>query len=477
METREVAENIPTPEEVFKRPMTWRNKVFFLWGSALIALGVSIGSGEFLLGPALSIRVGLGLMWLIWVGAILQGFFIYSWARLTAIATGETPITAMFRIGPWAGIIGSVLVFSTFVWGGWAAGSATALAGGILGKVPGPADRPFVATIGIALLILTFVILSLGRRVARTLEIFNWFDLAVLFSSFIVLAIILVPGRIWAEAAQGLVSVGQIPPGVDPVVFGGWWGYIGYATAVNYILVNYFKDKGYGMGSVTGFIPAIIGGKKIPVSPVGKLFKLTPENLAVYRRWSRLALEEIMLIFVIGAIVGMAIPMILAYSLAYGWAVRIEYGVPLWLSYGLTPFYGAAGYWWGVVVAILVLFKTQMGVADAIVRAFTDSLWKVEKIRKKFKEDIRYVYYIVLAVILAWASVAMFTTAPLVLVVIAANAANFAAFFSVPFLIYLNSKMPKELRLHWGLIALNIVFMVLCIIIFGFSITKALGLW
>jgi len=472
----ETVEKLPQPEEVFKvSKFTWKTKVALLWGSALIALGTSIGSGEFLLGPSIAIKIGLGLLWLVPIGALLQTIYIYSWARLVVV-TGETPIMTMFKIGWWAAVLGTLGVFLTFVWGGWAYSSAAALTGGILGRMPDPADRPLVATVGIILLILTFVILSLGRRVARTLEIFNWFDLGVLFTSFVILAIILVPSHIWAEAARYLVAVGYFPQGVDLTVFAGWWGYIGFATGANYILANYFKDKGFGMGALTGFISALIGGRKIEMSPRGKAFKLTEENLRTYRKWLRLVAEELLIIFFIGAIVGMVIPMILAYSLAYGWRIDVAWNAPLWFAYGLQKFYGVMGYWWGVIVAILVLFKTQMGVADAIVRATIDTFWKMEKIRKWAKGDIRVLYYSILAVILAWASVAMFTSAPGWLIVIAANMANFAAFFGVPFLLYLNYRLPKELRMHWGHVVLNIIFMIMCIIIFSASVAYQLGL-
>lgn len=473
----ETVDKIPTPEEVFKIPkLTWNKKIVALWGSAVIALGVSIGSGEFLLGPSLAINIGLGLLWLVPIGAILQTAFIYGWVKIVT-ATGETPITTMFKIGMWAAVLGTLGILLSFVWGGWAYSSATALAGGILGRMPGVQDRPFVATIGIILLLLTFVILSLGRRVARTLEIFNWFDLGVLFTSFIILAIILVPFNVWAEAGRYLISVGYFPPKVDLTILGGWWGYIGYATALNYILANYFKDKGFGISAFTGYISAIVGGKKLEVSPVGKAFKLTEENLSVYRRWLKLAAEELLIIFFLGAVAGMAIPMILSYSLAYGWKISIAWNVPLWLAYGLQRFYGSAGYWWGVVVAILVLFKTQMGVADAIVRAVTDTFWKMEGVRKWAKGDIRRIYYLTLAIILAWASVAMFTSAPVWLILISANMANFAAFFSVPFLLYLNYKLPKELRMHGILVLSNIIFMIICIIFFIGSVGHYLGIW
>src|SRR5690349_23258630 len=41
-------------------------------GPGVIALGVSIGSGEFLLGPAAFVKYGLSLLWIVGVAALLQ---------------------------------------------------------------------------------------------------------------------------------------------------------------------------------------------------------------------------------------------------------------------------------------------------------------------------------------------------------------------------------------------------------------------
>jgi len=41
-------------------------------GPGVIALGVSIGSGEFLLGPAAFVKYGLALLWVVGVAALLQ---------------------------------------------------------------------------------------------------------------------------------------------------------------------------------------------------------------------------------------------------------------------------------------------------------------------------------------------------------------------------------------------------------------------
>jgi len=469
----EVVDKITTPEEAFNvKKLGLKERIWLLYGSALIALGVSIGSGEFILGPSLAINIGLALAWLVPVGVFLQTVYIYSFTKLT-IATGETPVTMFFRIGMWAGWLGALGVLIANIWGGWAYSAAAALAGGFIGRQPTPDDRALVGIAGFSLLLLAFVILSLGRRVARTLEIFNWIDLAVIFTSFIILAIILVPPSIWGELGRGLVSF-TIPQGIDPIVVAAWWGYTGLLAGLNYVAVSWFKDKGYGMSSLTGYIPALIGGKKVEVSTFGKTFRLTPENLKIFKRWNRLALEELFLIFFLGGIIGMLLPMTLAYAIGRGLGLEILWGIPLWLAFALDKLWGPAGWWWGVLVAVFVLFKTQLGIVDTIVRNVSDAAWKLEGVRKFFRNDIRYLYYLLAAIILAWASVAFFATAPVALILISANMANAAALYGVPFLLYLNYKMPKELRLHWGLIVLNIIFMIMCAIFLTFSVGRAL---
>lgn len=471
----EVVEKIPAPEEVFKlKKIGIKERFLVLYGSALIALGVSIGSGEFLLGPAQAVKYGLVLAWLVPIGAFLQAIYMYSWAKLT-IATGETPVTLMFRIGMWAGWLGALGVLFGNIWGGWAYNSAVALAGGILGRAPGPQDAFLIGVSGTILLLLTFLMLALGRRIARTLEIFNWIDLGFIFLSFIILTIILVPLPVWGELARGLVSF-QIPAGIDPVLLAAWWGYIGLATGLDYYATAWFKDKGFGMASLTGYIPALIGGRRIEVSAWGKTFKLTPENLKVFKRWTSLALEELLVIFFLGAIVGMLLPMTLSYAFAKGYGLSVTWNMPMWLAFVLRDLWGPVAYWYGILIGIFVLFKTQLGIVDAVVRNMADAAWKFENIRKFFKNDIRYLYYVLVAVYLIWAAMAFIATAPGVLILISANMANAGALWGIPFLIYLNYKMPKELRLHWSIILLNIIFMVMCIIFMTFSVGRALGL-
>src|SRR5512138_3467672 len=87
----EVAD-LPTPEEVFKvKHIGLEELVLYVAGPSLIALGVSIGSGEWLTGP---LNVGTygwkGIGWVILISALLQVFYNVELGRFT-MATGETP--------------------------------------------------------------------------------------------------------------------------------------------------------------------------------------------------------------------------------------------------------------------------------------------------------------------------------------------------------------------------------------------------
>src|SRR5687767_9564483 len=52
-------------------------------GPGVIVLGASIGSGEFLLGPAAFVRYGLTLLWVVGIAALLQTFFNLELMRYT----------------------------------------------------------------------------------------------------------------------------------------------------------------------------------------------------------------------------------------------------------------------------------------------------------------------------------------------------------------------------------------------------------
>src|SRR5690349_6584958 len=72
------------PEPPHPRGLEWLRTV----GPGIIALGVSIGSGEFLLGPAAFVQHSLSLLWVVIVAIVFQTIFNTEVVRYT-LATGE----------------------------------------------------------------------------------------------------------------------------------------------------------------------------------------------------------------------------------------------------------------------------------------------------------------------------------------------------------------------------------------------------
>src|SRR5512137_2551135 len=93
--------DLPTPEEVFKvKRIGLEEIILFVIGPSLIALGISIGSGEWISGPLAVSKSGfIGVGWVILVSAILQVFYNVELGRFT-VATGETPVVAFGRTRP-----------------------------------------------------------------------------------------------------------------------------------------------------------------------------------------------------------------------------------------------------------------------------------------------------------------------------------------------------------------------------------------
>jgi hypothetical protein len=86
--------HLPSPEV---RPMpeppasTWR-----LIGPGVIAAGVGLASGEFILFPYIASQVGLVFVWAALVGLLTQFFLNMEIERYT-LATGETALTGFSR--------------------------------------------------------------------------------------------------------------------------------------------------------------------------------------------------------------------------------------------------------------------------------------------------------------------------------------------------------------------------------------------
>jgi hypothetical protein len=438
----------PTP-----KGFGWMNVV----GPGVIVLGLSIGSGEFLLGPATFVRHGFSLLWVTTVAVFLQTVFNMELMRYT-VATGEPIFTGFMRTRPsstfWAWVY-TVFYFLQSGWGGWAATAAGAMFFLKAGRIATPEDRSTVYLIGVAAYLACVVILLFGRRIERTLEILNWIMVLVVLVGFAILATMFAPTATWIAAIAGVVgydttssSFQFLPSGTDFVLLAGLVGYSGAGGCANLSLSNWARDKGYGMGERAGYIPAVVGGKKINLAHSGFIFDTDADGMKKWKGWWRIVRADQWGVFYIGASLGMILPAIL-------YVTFIERGSDI-RGLGIAAQLAAnAGAQAGPVIATSIallaawlLFKTQLDSMEGMVRSITDVLWSgSRRIRDWRGGDVRAVYYSVLGIVVIWGMIALRLAQPIMLIQIGANMAAFIFIVSSLHVLYINTRLlPVALR-------------------------------
>jgi len=426
-------------------------------GPGVIALGVSIGSGEFLLGPAAFVKYGLALLWVVGVAALLQTLLNVELMRYT-MATGEPIFTGFMRTRPhatfWAWFY-AALYFLQMGWPGWAGAAAGAVFFLFMKRLPVASEAGTVYAIGVALFLLCALILTIGRRIERTLEYLNWIMVSVIIGGLGVLAILFVPLSTWGAAVAGFggfdVKTGSfqlVPAGADFFLLGAFAAYAGGGGVANLTLSNWARDKGYGMSSIVGFIPAAVGGKKVALAHSGSTFKPDAETLERWRGWWRIVRVDQWGVYFTGAILGMMLPALLYVTFVPAGSDIRGLGIAAALAQAVATQKGAI---FGGIIASLgvwLLFKTQLDILEAMTRGVTDILWAGSaRIRAWRGGDVRVIYYSVLAVITVWGIIALRLTQPIILLALSANMAGIVFIISSLHLLYVNTRLlPVALR-------------------------------
>lgn len=462
--------DLPTPEEVFDKPrITPRVVVLSVLGPSLIALGASLGSGEWLLGPLAFGKYGfMGLGWLIVVSAILQVLYNVENARYV-IATGEVPIVGFSRVPPgfkfWIPFTLFIIVIG-WIWGGWAAAAGQSIFALFSGRAPDAANPVEVETyrlIAVGLMFLSLAIYAFGKKISRTLEIVDGVMVFFTLFSVVVLAIIFAPAALWGEWLKSMVTPAAPPAGIDPVLLGSIVGYTGFGAGMNFLLISYYRDHGYGMGHKVGFFSGLVGGHKQHVHPSGLTFRESPKNAALWKRWFRFLLIDQWAVFFVGAMIGMFIPSVLVRALASapGAGAPTTANIPVYAAMELGK-RGGFFFIFLLIIGALVLFKTQTSVLEILIRNVTDSAIAVSpRLREKIDGDPRKAYYVTAVLFILVIAVIIHLALPGQLLQIAGNMSTLASLIYPVLLIYLNTKLPKPARAGWRsilVLAANIVF-------------------
>ena len=452
------------PEPPKPRGLGWLSVV----GPGVIVLGLSIGSGEFLLGPAVFVRHGLTLLWVTTIAIVLQTIFNVEVMRYT-LATGEPVFTGFMRTRPsstfWA-IVYTVLYLLQF---GWPAFAGTA-AGGLFflatRRLPAASDAGAIYAIGVGIFLAVVSFLLIGRRIVRTLEILNWVLVATTLGGFMVMALVFVPGSSWMSGLVAMTGFDLMagrfaffPEGADLVLLSALVAYSGAGGVGNIVLSNWARDKGYGMGARVGYIPAAMG-QKVELADTGFWFAPDADAMRRWYGWWRIVRVDQWGVFACGAVLGMLLPALIYVTFLPHGADIQGLGISAALASAVTA---RAGALLGGAIAFLggwILFKTQLDNFEGLTRAITDMLWTGSPWARRWRGgDVRAVYYTIMVILAVWGVIALRLAQPIVLLKVSANVAGVIFVIASLHLLYLNTTLlPVHVRPEpWRRVALVVM--------------------
>jgi hypothetical protein len=428
-------------------PFGARN-LFKVIGPGAVMAATSIGGGEWLVGPAAAVKYGSSIFLIALVAILLQVIFNLEAIRYT-LYTGEPIYGGIMRLKPgakfWAGFY-TFLGFFQLGWPALAGSAAATLLGAWMGRMPGAPDQAAQAWVATGLILFVVVILSFGGTIERMLEYFAWTMLAVVFLFLLAINIAFVPLSHWWETFTGFFTFTGLPQPID-------WGLIGALAATagsggigNLTVTNWIRDKGFGMGAKVGAIPSAVGGHNIQLSHVGTVFPATPQNLARWREWMRYVHADQLWVWGLFCFLGMFLNVNLATAiiphgtdlqgLAAG-AYQAEYLSKIWPGFWFLTLFN--GFW--------ILFKTQLGNTDILVRTITDAVWMSSKRAREWTAGIRAIYYAILVAFSVWGVFVIRSASPFQLFKILANMAGIVLLIAGIQIFLVNRRfLPRAVR-------------------------------
>ena len=383
-------------------------------GPGLVASGVGLASGEFVLWPYVASQVGLGFLWGALAGVAIQWLLNLEIERYT-LATGETALTGFSRLWRPAGLAFVVAVAFANAWPGWATSSATLLTFLIGG------DSAVIAAL---MLVAAGAILTLAPIVYTALE-------RLIVIKVAAIGILAGAGAVAGDRARELAGAGRrrrlrrrapAARGISlPIAFGAI-AFAGAGGGQNLCQSNWIRDKGFGMGRYVPRLTSPITGAAEPaVDARACVFVVDDEGLRRWRRWWRFANVEQALTFVAVTVVTIVFTSVLAWSTLHGRPDLPNTIDFLRLEGDVLAERG--GLWFGRlfwVVGAYSLFAASVGVIDYTARLAADVLKWTYLRRKPIGESGLYAGIVWTLVVSGCAILLSGLDQPLVLLVISA---------------------------------------------------------
>ncbi len=407
-----------------------------LWriiGPGVLASGVGLSSGEFILWPYIASQVGLVFLWAAGVGVVTQYFLNMEIERYT-LATGETVMAGFNRLWKHWGLLLAIMVYFANLWPGWAMTSAT-LASYLLGGDARSIAIGALVVIGASLTLAPVVYVALERLIFVKVA-------AVLV--FVLLAMwFVIEGESWRALAAGFATEARIPVELGVALLLGATAFAGSGGGQNLCQSNWIREKGFGMGAyVPRLVSPITGVEEAAAAAPSYMFALDAANLARWSRWWRFANVEQLLTFVLVTVLTIALTSMLSHSTLYG-----TRGLPTDVTFMLLEgreLQSIVGRWFGLLfwgIGAFSLFASAMGIIDYTSRLAADVL-KTTYLRGSPVSESRIYFRLVWGMVaVGSAIVASGFNQPLVLLVISACTGGLIMFLYSMLLIVLNRRL------------------------------------
>jgi hypothetical protein len=466
-------------------------------GPGIVMAGSAIGSGEWLLGPAVTARYGGALLWVTTLSLLAQLVYNLEASRYT-LYCGEPILAGAFRLLPgpafWFAAyllldLGAVLPYQIVH-------AATAAASIWRGAIVDPAgslsDAALLGTLSYVMLALAMVPLVWGGKIYDSLRIIMSVKVAVVLAFLLFLAIGYSSWATWREILTGFVSFGQLPArdgstvslwaalvggqgaaldrGGLPLVaaFAAIAGVGGLAQST---ISNYTRDQGWGMGVHAGAIPAAFGGRQLALSHEGTAFVPGPGEMVRWRGWRRHVLRDQLVIWLPAALVGIALPSMLSLEFVTRGTTAGQWTLVGMTAGGVADRVGGllgTLCWYGALACgLLVLLPNAASNADGFVRRWVDAAWlSVGALRRRPPREVAMVYFALLAGYFTLGVLFLSIERPMALIIAYGNLGNLALAVNCWHTLAVNVRLlPVEVRPGWaaraGLAAAGLYFFIL----------------
>jgi hypothetical protein len=435
-------------------PFNSRN-LFRVIGPGAILLAASIGGGEWLVGPAIAVKHGLGVMWIATVGILLQLLFNLEGIRYT-LYTGEPILSGIMRLKPGANFWATLYIGLTAAQLGvpaLASGCSSVVFTLFQGRLPAEdgSDRWTLLFITYGVILLAFLLLTFGGTIERMLERISWAMIVYIFCFLIAVNFLAVPSSHSLATAKGFLSFGYLPQQVDWLLLAALATTAGSGGIGNLTITNWVRDKGMGMGGRVGAIPSAIGGEHIALEHVGKVFPVNESNLARWRTWCKYVVADQVFLWGAGCFIGMFLNVNLASAIAPPGSSMEGQAAGAYQARFLSEQIWSGLWYLGLLNGFWILFSTHLGNTDVLVRTVTDTLWtSSSRVRANPRLGVGKLYFAVLVVFTLWGVIVVhFASAMALFKVLAAIAAVVLVPAGFQVLRVNTTLLPPELRPSW----------------------------